>query len=103
MRSSACVTSLALFLCIALQLAPTFPIPKDMHETWAGAKLSEADKRLLWKAIAAELGDESEDRVQLLSFKNGDHILVVLDNFMVYIQTLKRASESAPGGGTGLA
>ena len=35
----------------------TFPIPTDMRETWPGAKLSEADKQLLQKAVSSDLRD----------------------------------------------
>ena len=39
----------------------TFPIPADMRETWPGAKLSDAEKQLLQRAVAPELYDEDED------------------------------------------
>jgi hypothetical protein len=42
-------------------VAATFPIPADMHETWSGAKLSEAGKQLLQKAVNADLRDLQEE------------------------------------------
>jgi hypothetical protein len=56
MRLLACAILLRLLLfALAPQSATTFPIPADMHETWPGVKLSEADKRLLQKAVNADL------------------------------------------------
>jgi hypothetical protein len=56
MRPFACAILLPLLLfALAPQSAATFPIPAHMHETWSGAKLSEADKQLLQKALNADL------------------------------------------------
>jgi hypothetical protein len=58
----ACVMSLTLLLFPPAPQSPgTFPIPPDMHETWPGAKLTDADKQLLQKAVGPELRDEDED------------------------------------------
>jgi hypothetical protein len=61
MRLLACAILLRLLpFALALHSASTFPIPTDMHETWSGAKLSEADKRLLQRAVNADLRDLQE-------------------------------------------
>ena len=63
MRPFACAILLPLLLlALAPQSASTFPIPADMHETWSGAKLSEADKQLLQKAVNADLRDLQESQ-----------------------------------------
>jgi len=62
MRLFACAILLPLLLfALAPESAATFPIPADMHDTWSGAKLSEAGKQLLQKAVNADLPDLQEE------------------------------------------
>jgi len=62
MRIFACATSLSLLLFTPVPQSPAaFPIPEDMHETWLGAKLNDVDKRLLQKAVNADLRDLDEE------------------------------------------
>jgi hypothetical protein len=62
MRLFVCAILLPLLsFALAPQSAATFPIPADMRETWSGAKLSEADKQLLQKAVNTDLRDLQEE------------------------------------------
>src|SRR5258708_32594681 len=62
MRLFACTMLLPLLFFPQDPHSPvTFPIPADMRETWPGAKLSDAEKQLLQRAVAPELYDEDED------------------------------------------
>jgi hypothetical protein len=62
MRLFACAILLpVLLLAPAARSAATFAIPADMHETWSGAKLGEAEKQLLQKAVNADLRDLQQE------------------------------------------
>jgi hypothetical protein len=54
------------------QTVATFPIPTDMRETWPGAKLGEADKPLLQKAVNAGLGDLHEKSQSPVDFDSAE-------------------------------
>src|ERR1700688_3341329 len=54
------------------QSVATFPIPADMRETWPGAKLSEADKPLLQKAVNAGLRDLHEESQSAVDFDSAE-------------------------------
>jgi len=53
------LASAFLFSVLVFASAPrppaTFPIPKDMQETWPGAKLTDAEKLLLREAVESDL------------------------------------------------
>jgi hypothetical protein len=61
-RSCAGTISLSILLLgiFPVQTA-TFPIPSNMHETWPGAKLNDADKQLLQQAVDADFRKLSEE------------------------------------------
>lgn len=77
MRFFACILLLPLLFCgPAPQSAATFPIP-DMQEAWPGAKLTDADKLLLRKAVESDLRKleeeiQSGDRLKLGSVDSAD-------------------------------
>jgi len=54
------------------QTPATFPIPKDMHEIWPGAKLSDTDKQLLRKAVNADLRLFNEQYQSAYTFESVD-------------------------------
>ena len=56
----------------APQSVATFPIPADMRETWPGAKVSEADKPLLQKAVNAGLRDLHEESQSPVDFDSAE-------------------------------
>ena len=92
MRLFVCAILLSLLrFAPAPQHAATFPIPTDMHETWPGAKLSEADKQLLQRAVNVELRDlqkESHspvdvDTAEIALGPLGKGVIVALSNPLV--------------------
>jgi hypothetical protein len=90
MRLFACaILPPLLLLALAPQSAGTFPIPGDMHETWPGAKLSEADKQLLQKALNADLRDLKEesqssvDTAEIALGRLGKGVIVLLSRSFV--------------------
>lgn len=59
-------------LLLPSQSVATFPIPADMRETWPGAKLSEADKQLLQKAVNAGVHDLHEESESPVDFDSAE-------------------------------
>jgi len=63
----------------------TFPIPADMRETWPGAKLSEADKPLLQKAVNASLRDLHEESQSRVDFDSAEITLGPLGKAVIVL------------------
>src|SRR5450755_1752650 len=63
----------------------TFPIPANMRETWPGAKLSEADKPLLQKAVNASLRDLHEESQSPVDFDSAEIALGPLGKAVIVL------------------
>ena len=68
-----CAYTVLLLSCLFAegpQSTTTFPIPADMHETWPGAKLNDAENQLLKKAVESDLRVMEKDCDQKTPFES---------------------------------
>ena len=95
MRALACV--LLIPFCVMTQSSPSpkpFPIPENMHETWLGAGLNDAETKLLLKALWADRFDPKADRATKLSLDSIDMAGVSLGKLGKGVLVLMSGSSS---------
>jgi len=91
-----------LILCAQVpQSLASFPIPSDMHEIWPGAKLADAERQSLQKAMAADLDAQQDisQRGKKYTFASADTAEVALGSLGHAVLVLMSNSLSCGTGG----